>query len=213
MFTNAARLMLAKSERNPNFPAMLKDFKAAYQHYVNEFERIPAGAVRAHSIHCAIDKAIEDSRARGEIKNTTCKQGCTACCYQRVGITPDEADLLAYVMEGGEIEIDRDLLARQAAHKGDELDFWNLPREEARCVFLGPTGDCRVYEHRPSACRKYFVRSAPEICAIRSDSANARTVEVNASYDAEVMGSAQLHLAGEEVEPLAVALKKRLERS
>jgi Fe-S-cluster containining protein len=49
------------------------------------------------------------------------------------------------------------------------------------CAFLHPvTKECRVYEHRPTACRGHgVIDQPPELCAIRADSlAHGQTLPI-----------------------------------
>lgn len=102
-------------------------------------------------------------------KDISCRRGCNACCYIHVTVDNNEAKQLAMVVREKEIAIDRELLARQAiAHGPDEWQA--LPHADKLCVFNNPTnGECRIYPHRPRACRKYFVVSPPELCDLEKN--------------------------------------------
>lgn len=92
----------------------------------------------------------------------TCRVGCAHCCKQAVRISSVEADRLAHYAEAHFIPIDTDQLRQQARFTPDE---WIHASEPARrCVFLGESNQCRVYEARPLACRKYFSVGDPEDC-------------------------------------------------
>lgn len=118
----------------------------------------------AYGIHGMVDEHIErllehDPNAH----RVTCKRGCNACCFLHVHADRHEGELLAsYAIEEG-LELDVERMRRQA---GRDDDTWReLAREDQRCVFNDPaTGDCRAYEHRPTACRKYLVVSDPDLC-------------------------------------------------
>ena len=183
-----------------------REFRKHYQGYFDQFmasdeqdEGVAAG------VHNLIDQEIE--RHRDQYRDIKCKKGCSACCHQLVQITHAEARLLALCVTEGEIRIDRELLARQASGPEDETDWWRLPMEENGCVFLDRhTGKCRVYEHRPTACRKYFVTSDPHWCGTREG--NQRVSVIN-MYPVEIVASAALncdHQAGPLPRLLAQAL-------
>jgi Fe-S-cluster containining protein len=75
---------------------------------------------------------------------------------------PIEAELLRAYATELRLAIDETRLRRQASAT---VETWEeLAPDDRRCVFLGETGACRVYEHRPIACRKHFVMSPPITC-------------------------------------------------
>ena len=126
---------------------------------------LPPGPDRARSLHRRVDAAIrafETIRPQA-VSAIRCHRGCAHCCRIWVGITHDEALLLAEGVRSGRIKLDRDRLERQR-HWDRPADFATHPREEARCVFLGEDGSCGAYEDRPSACRALLVASDPEFC-------------------------------------------------
>jgi Fe-S-cluster containining protein len=118
----------------------------------------------AAGIHEAIDTLIVElrDRDRGNAAKVSCTKGCAHCCYTEVGITRDEALLLHCAAEEAGISIDMDRLRAQAAQP--EGQWSNLDYPMRRCVFLAEDNSCGVYEHRPSACRKYLVVTPPERC-------------------------------------------------
>lgn len=126
---------------------------------------LPPGSDRARSLHRRVDAAIRTFAAiRPQAVNAIrCHQGCAHCCRIWVGITSDEALLLAEGVRSGRITLDMNRLERQR-HWSRPTDFATHSREEACCVFLGEDGSCSVYEDRPSACRALLVASAPEFC-------------------------------------------------
>lgn len=126
---------------------------------------LPPGPDRARGLHRRVDAAIrafETIRPQA-VSAIRCHQGCAHCCRIWVGITSDEALLLAEGVRSGRITLDMNRLERQR-HWGCPTDFATHSREEARCVFLGEEGNCGVYEDRPSACRALLVASDPEFC-------------------------------------------------
>jgi len=126
---------------------------------------LPPGPDRARNLHNQVDAAIRAFEAirPQAVSAIRCHRGCAHCCRIWVGITHDEALLLAEGVRYGRIKLDRDRLERQR-HWGCPTDFATHPLDEARCVFLGEDGSCGAYEDRPSACRALLVASDPEFC-------------------------------------------------
>jgi len=112
-----------------------------------------------------VDAAIREFGAiRPQAVNATrCHRGCAHCCRIWVGITQDEALLLAECVRSGSAKPAMDRLEHQRHWQSPEA-FAAHPLEETRCVFLGEDGSCAVYEDRPSACRALLVASDPEFC-------------------------------------------------
>jgi Fe-S-cluster containining protein len=113
--------------------------------------------------HLAID-TILGSKYPEITSQSSCKKGCSGCCYLYVLPTSAEARQLAGMINRGEVEVDRGLLEEQSAFTGTSDDWWGLPTEKKKCIFL-KDGQCSVYDKRPTVCRKYFVRSDPSICS------------------------------------------------
>lgn len=113
----------------------------------------------AAGAHDAMDRSIRGmlsvSPHAGEVK---CKKGCSSCCRMNVDVSRAEAQLLAACAEDLEVPVDRERLRRQSA------GFAHLAPEDRACVFLDAEGACRVYEHRPGACRKLLVVTDPDLC-------------------------------------------------
>jgi Fe-S-cluster containining protein len=164
-----------------------------HQHYEREVRRIvdegnePQNV--AHTIHTLIDPDV--SRTLTETANgrkVKCREGCAHCCSLQVNITHEEAVLLVGYCEDEGIAVDWDKLRRQASHNFKQWDSQSA--RERRCVFLGTDSRCTVYEHRPAACRKYMVLSAPALCdTVRHPGAQ---VAVVVAIEAEVIVSAML---------------------
>lgn len=163
----------------------------------SEIADLPPGPDRARAVHARVSQLQEAflTRRPDLAAQVRCAKGCSACCRVRVGITWDEARLLAERVRGG-LAIDVDRLGLQAACP-DAAAHFRLPLAQARCVFLGEDGACRVHEDRPTACRLVLVASDPALCAT-TDLA-AQIVAVIAP-DAELLGTAALSA---EVQPEA----------
>ena len=79
----------------------------------------------------------------------SCGKGCSHCCYTKVSITEDEAEVLAMTAHFSKIDIDTFLLDRQASVKGGH--FYQQQFKNRKCVFLAADGTCQVYPMRPAA--------------------------------------------------------------
>lgn len=142
--------------------------EAAREAVVQESLAIQAlspGPDRAREIHRRVDAAIREfeSLRPQAMSAIQCHRGCAHCCRIWVGITRDEAQLLAEGVRSGSLRLAADRLERQR-HWQDPETFASHPLAETRCVFLGEDGACGAYEDRPSACRALLVASDPEFC-------------------------------------------------
>lgn len=140
---------------------------------------------RAHSFHKIIDENIEETKITSAIQ-PSCKKGCAYCCYIEVRVTEDEAALIVKWAREQEIEINLNSLQTQL------LGHENISYKDRRCVFLNNENQCKIYEHRPAACRKYLVKSEPFKC--NSEKHIKGVVEVYASNAAEILASAAMNV-------------------
>ena len=113
-------------------------------------------AIAAKTAHDTIEKIILTAPEEDK-KDIRCKAGCTACCFIDASITSEEAALIVAFSRKNNIEIDQSYLIKQA--ETGRKDFSAV----SKCVFL-ENDLCRIYEVRPSTCRKHFVMSDPELC-------------------------------------------------
>lgn len=118
-------------------------------------------------------------------KAISCKAGCGACCRQMVPVSEAEAfdlrDVVGQMPETRRLEIERRFtegmktlsdagffsrLAKAAASE-DRTDYSRAIAEYfsffIACPFL-ENESCSIHEHRPVACREYFVTSPAEHC-------------------------------------------------
>jgi Fe-S-cluster containining protein len=148
------------------------------------------GNTAVASIHDLIDECMQALVKKATDYTVSCQKGCSFCCYQRVDISDDEASLLVELAKLKGFEIDYQRLEKQLAAK-DEKEFQQLRPRHRKCVFL-QDGDCAVYEHRPSACRKLVVVSDPKNC----DTVSNRGAKVGklADLEAEVVTAAALNV-------------------
>ena len=139
----------------------------------------------------------------------SCKRGCSACCEQMVfDVAPVEVeDLGRHLRRTGRAE---EVLARlrERRHRFDRirldhpresgesddawvervaLEFWG---EGLGCAFLDDEGACSVHEHRPQACRRFFVHGPPDLCNpadAASDERRARMVEPGSADEVDAL--------------------------
>lgn len=112
------------------------------------------------SLNSSMDKVIAESfeKSKDLGQKVSCKKGCSFCCHINVDITSAEASLLSTFVR------DHHLPHLIKQENKSLLDWNTLPYADRKCVFLGDTGECTVYENRPLSCRKYFVVSPAEDC-------------------------------------------------
>ena len=101
------------------------------------------------------------------------------------------------------VDLERLQLLAQRERQGFEWKKGLVP--ENRCVFLGDDGACRVYNSRPSACRKLSVISPPTECASEKGVPLPRIIPM-----AEILISATLNLADNEFASLPKMLMQAL---
>ena len=166
----AAAVELRSTETFERFLAMLsraekENVLGTLRREMQRIRLIPSGPSRARWVHGIVDEALASfARKQPEItEQVRCGKGCAHCCHFWVGITRDEAELLAERVRQGRAQPAADRLALQR-HWQSPLDFQGKPAGQAACVFLGEGGACTVYEDRPSACRSRLVASDPEWC-------------------------------------------------
>lgn len=143
----------------------LEFYQAQFRRGEREQEVSPGGL--AAGAHDAMTIWLEEAAANPPAGQTVqCRRGCAGCCRILVSVFPDEATLAVVFARHVGLEMDRAKLKRQAAASGSVKAWRRLSYEDRTCVFLRGE-ECGIYEHRPSACRKYMVVSPPERCDTR----------------------------------------------
>lgn len=166
-----------------------------YEHWRAQWTHIAAEDPKcvAYTVHDVTDERMAHMLATSEHgPEVQCRKGCAACCHLHVGVFPQEAELLLEHAREQGIEIDQARLARQATKTADT---WNeLAPEDQRCVFLAEDRSCQVYEHRPGACRKYLVKTDPDLCNMHKHPGGK--VGIVFSVEAEIVHSAAMTVYG-----------------
>lgn len=200
---------------------MFEHYKATlspegYQHIVAEVDTamkamiakltpLAPGIERGKVAHALID---EQNNLYADVA-TTCQKGCAYCCHLEVEITEDDAEVVADAIIKGNLAYDKNRLQAQAA-RANKADIWlkgAIP--DNRCVLLDESGSCRIYEDRPSTCRKHAVFGPAKDCAELSETLNVRLIPMN-----EIILSAHTNIEGHSFgtfpKLVHAALEKRL---
>ncbi len=142
------------------FSAFILTIRSVFEKYSARLRAYDAGVERGTALHKIMDQAMKTA---GHIKVSCCK-GCSGCCHYEVEITNDEAAVLASIVRSG-LAIDTSRLSNQAARERRGPEWSDVLHPSNRCVFLGEDNTCRVYENRPSVCRRTLVTSPAEACS------------------------------------------------
>ena len=140
------------------------EYMVIYNFVLENLRRLTDKYVRAKLIHAVVDEFNNESFSHPLVQELSpCKLGCTACCHTQVSVTDDEAQLLVQLIEDG-VEVNRERLSKQAAVGNDSSAFFKLKYQDRKCIFLGVSGACSVYEDRPSVCRTNVVLGDASQC-------------------------------------------------
>lgn len=138
---------------------------SVYNNFLARLKDIIGNIPKARVTHREVDNQIHELFENPIVsENVSCKKGCSYCCYTQVSVTESEAELLAKCVTDG-VEIDRSFLYIQGEAANSASDWYSIPYEMRKCVFLAEDNTCRVYEDRPSVCRTNYVFSTPEKCS------------------------------------------------
>ena len=203
--TDKAKAAANRKARDERKEAHLR---AIFERYVERFrgashQDAPTGARETHHV---IELVLERDRKRdANSAHIKCRKGCVHCCHEPVEIWPQEAGLLIDAAREAGLQLDGARLERQSRYT---VATWReQPAADTACVFLGDDGACRVYEHRPNACRKLLVMTDPDFC----DAGKHPPEKVGRwfSWEAEILESAALEVLGVGLMPqlLLAALK------
>lgn len=135
-------------------------------HFINQYKKLRQVDTisTAVAFHEAMDKDLRDTKESGNpyYKRIACQKGCGFCCYVNVDINEDEAELIIQYCKEENIPIDIDLLKKQQ-DKNDKT-YMSLTTAERKCNFLADDMTCKIYKHRPGACRKFNALDTNKIC-------------------------------------------------
>ena len=185
----AAVAQLQATLSSDDFAKLLSEMHTAFGQHTADLLQYQPGTPRGEALHRMIDRETAGV-ARNAIA-VSCRKGCTGCCHYEVEITGDEAAVLKKAMATRGITIALDRLALQAARERQSPAWHRFGSLDNRCVFLDETGACRLYEDRPSICRKHMVTSPAEACTTPDTQVSVVRVLL-----AEILLSAALSLEG-----------------
>ncbi len=184
-----------------NFPAIAKQtyeklrsqpaFSDITHFIIEHLKKISSPLERARFVHHVVDEYNKEVFAHPLVqKFLPCKVGCSGCCHTQVGITDDEAELLAERINDG-LKIDLNLLKTQLAVGNNPEDFYKLSQENRRCIFLGSDESCQVYNDRPSVCRTNAVLGEASQCSPHVGEGEPQTMRLlkTERADMAIMGS------------------------
>ena len=147
-------------EENRNRPEMM----ALVNLTLEGLKKLNSPEDRAKLLHTMINNLNVDVFSHPIVKQfSPCGKGCRSCCSTQVSVTEDEAIVLAKHIQDG-LVIDQELLKIQQSAQNDSDEFFKLPFQSRKCIFLDDQGACRVYEDRPSVCRTNAVLGSAEQC-------------------------------------------------
>jgi Fe-S-cluster containining protein len=184
-----------------NFPAIAKQtydklrgqpaFSNITQFVIEHLKKISSPTERARFIHHVVDDYNREIFSHPMVqKFLPCKVGCSACCHTQVGITEDEAELLAERIYEG-TKIDHVLLQNQMKVGNNPEEFYQLSHDNRKCIFLGSDDSCQVYNDRPSVCRTNAVLGEASQCSPQEDETEPQTLRLlkTEQSDMAIMGS------------------------
>jgi len=124
-------------------------------------EQIEDSSEAIPTIYSVIEDVTQQLLEQSKV-NTTCKKGCSFCCY--IPIELSEAEF-QYLLTGLDDKPNKTQLKRQwnGEVKGDGSWVDTTQYKTRKCSLLR-NGICTVYETRPLACRTYLSASPPEHC-------------------------------------------------
>ena len=182
------------------FADMRAVIQSVFEKYTAKLLEFSPGVERGTALHQMMDRELKATAPFA----ISCHKGCTGCCHYEVEITQNEAVILKNAVGGG-LPIDHDRLSLQAERERQSPEWRRFGHRDNRCVFLGEDGACRVYDDRPSICRKHVVTTPVSACT----TAGAAVAPVQVLL-AEILLSAELSIEGTEFGSLAKMLLKSL---
>jgi len=141
------------------FKELLAWVSSAFDKYTAKLLDFQPGVARGTAMHQMMDREL---KAAADLP-ISCRAGCSGCCHYEVEVTEDEAEILKMIVQEG-YPVDRERLSEQAARQRQGVEWQRLGHQQNRCVFLGATGGCNIYESRPAICRKHLVTSPASAC-------------------------------------------------
>ena len=141
---------------------VLNYVKSGIQHYKQEFNRAVGESNLESAVIGFYDLMDENSNTMDvETKSKiSCRKGCAHCCHLFVSVSVREAVVIKGFCEDNNMPLDEDYLTTQSKYTPENY----TTQEKTACVFLNERNECKIYDVRPLACRKYFVITEPKLC-------------------------------------------------
>jgi Fe-S-cluster containining protein len=169
---------LIKSTNNQETVEFFDSKITGYEHQMRSMDPDYAYSIALGKIQVVLDEVTVHNR-----RPISCKAGCSACCHQKVDITPFEGALIQKHVAENKIEFDAQRLEVQTkALKNGHGAYERLPFGDRRCIFLSSDQKCSIYSVRPLMCRRHFVQSDPAIC--KTEEFSRIELDVNPDVDA-----------------------------
>ncbi|GIZ50092.1 YkgJ family cysteine cluster protein [Noviherbaspirillum aridicola] len=133
------------SERVPDVTRRIQeDFAPREAALVARLDRVLADNASRRNKIVKIQALVSEVR-EAAAAHAACRQGCSACCHQRVMMSQTEADAIGHRIGRTAVQLRSDYVP-PALH-----DFGPA----TPCPFLVQDA-CSIYEHRPFVCRNYL---------------------------------------------------------
>lgn len=199
------KLMSVKRQLKMNeFDLFIRETLTVFRSLLIELGQTPKGPSRAKAVYQMLDKEYQASPPLG----ISCSKECAACCKSfPKHITDDEADLLTSLIESKAVEFDQVALMTQINDLSSNDPQIRSQGERSPCLFLDHQNNCRIYENRPSICRKYHVVSPKEFCSMEGEAVTPRI-----DLMPEMIVSAAISLPDNGIDLMPNQLYKRLNR-
>lgn len=188
LYFMTASLAYVVKEGNKQVRKYISDQLENWMYHYHRIRAKHGDTSAAFNFHVLMDEST-DKCIEGAEKPMSCKPGCNFCCKVHIKITEDEGQLLIGFVAQEKIRFDMDRINRQAEF--DETNWNKQDTIDWACTFLDPiNGSCKVYKHRPGACRAHYVMSDPALCDPRVIDGK---VERLYDMDTNLMASAALN--------------------
>ena len=185
------------------FRELIGNIESIFSKFTAKLLEFEPGLERGHALHQMMDHELKAASQYA----ISCHKGCSGCCHYEVEITRNEAIVLRDAVQRG-VLIDFKRLHLQAMRERRSPEWRRFGSADNRCVFLAENGACRVYDVRPSICRKHIVSTPPVNCT--TDGATVSPIQV---LLAEILLSAELSIDGNGFGSLPKMLESLMEET
>lgn len=138
-----------------NYSTLSKKDKQEIEDFINNFRE--GGEFEAGELIEKVYGYLDLMMEHGPSKKAVCSRGCAWCC--KIGVDTLKIEAL-YIQVATGIKIDP-----KAKKQTGTLGYCPLLNKK--------TGECTVYQYRPSACRIFYVFDNPKYCKLKNNQAHA----------------------------------------